>query len=106
MAEALAAFLHVRHLPVVSLSQRIIGIISIRDILAHYVESEGDESIRLRDFMTKDPITCNADAPLAEVAALMEKNNVSCIPIIDDAEEIIGIITERDFVRVFSMVSN
>jgi CBS domain-containing protein len=53
---------------------------------------------RARDVMTPDPACCTATTPLDEVAKLMVQNNCGEIPVIDTADHVIGVVTDRDIV--------
>jgi len=50
--------------------------------------------------MTKDPVCCTGDTPLAEVARLMVQHDCGAIPVVGDVltKLPIGIITDRDIV--------
>ena len=48
------------------------------------------------DAMTKNPACCRATATLRDVANLMKKNDCGCIPVCEDGQRPIGIITDRD----------
>ena len=51
-----------------------------------------------RDLMTADPACCKAVTTLDEVARLMVQNDCGEIPIVDFADQPIGVITDRDIV--------
>ena len=51
-----------------------------------------------RDVMTPDPACCSPDTTLDEVAKLMIHNDCGEIPVIDSADQIIGVVTDRDIV--------
>ena len=51
-----------------------------------------------RDVMTPDPACCSRNATLDEVAKLMVENDCGQIPILDDSDRPIGVITDRDIV--------
>jgi CBS domain-containing protein len=51
-----------------------------------------------RDVMTPDPVCCTPNTPLDEVAKLMAHNDCGEIPVVDMAEQPIGVITDRDIV--------
>jgi CBS domain-containing protein len=36
----------------------------------------------------------------AEAASLMVEHKISCLPVVGDDQQIVGIITETDFVRI------
>ena len=51
-----------------------------------------------RDVMTPDPACCSRNATLDEVAKLMVQNDCGEIPILDESDRPIGVITDRDIV--------
>ena len=51
-----------------------------------------------RDIMTPDPARCTANTPVDEVAKLMVHNNCGEIPVVDAADRVIGVVTDRDIV--------
>jgi CBS domain-containing protein len=53
--------------------------------------------VRIRDVMTKSVITISGDTPLKEAAVVMGRNGISGLPVMD-GDELVGIITESDFV--------
>jgi CBS domain-containing protein len=64
-----------------------------------YVPS-GIKSIFLaREVMTYDPITIGKDSDLANAARIMSRNNISGIPVVGSAGDLIGIVTKSDIVR-------
>jgi CBS domain-containing protein len=53
---------------------------------------------KARDVMTPDPACCTAATSVEEVAKLMVQNDCGEIPIVDVANQIIGVVTDRDIV--------
>jgi CBS domain-containing protein len=51
-----------------------------------------------RDIMTRDPACCLADTPLDQVARMMIQNDCGEIPVIDNFNHPVGVITDRDIV--------
>ena len=51
-----------------------------------------------RDVMTPDPACCSPNTTLDQVAKLMAQNDCGEIPIVDTADQPIGVITDRDIV--------
>jgi len=51
-----------------------------------------------RDVMTANPTCCSANTTLDEVAKLMAQSDCGEIPVINSAEQPIGVITDRDIV--------
>jgi CBS domain-containing protein len=54
--------------------------------------------------MTKNVITCNENQTVEEAATLMADKGISVIPIVDDAGNLTGIITESDFITKIQSV--
>ncbi|HET7874389.1 MAG TPA: CBS domain-containing protein [Methylomirabilota bacterium] len=52
--------------------------------------------MRVKDVMTKDPITIDPEAPLGTAMDVMRTKEVRHLPVVDDAGTLIGIITDRD----------
>jgi CBS domain-containing protein len=54
--------------------------------------------MQARDIMTPDPVCCQPDTNLQEVAQLMIAHDCGSIPVVSDMEnrKLIGIITDRD----------
>ena len=66
--------------------------------LAHrHAISRLTESVKAGDVMTHKVISVLKDTPLAEVADRMVQGGVSGVPVVD-AQKVIGVISEKDFV--------
>ena len=52
----------------------------------------------VEDVMTVDPVTVQADTPVADVATLMVDRDVSRVPVLD-GERLVGIVSKSDIVR-------
>jgi CBS domain-containing protein len=51
-----------------------------------------------KDVMTENPACCTPETPLEQVAKLMVQHDCGEIPVIDAAEQPIGVVTDRDIV--------
>src|SRR5256885_790814 len=54
--------------------------------------------MKVNEIMTRDPKTAQLDNTLKEIAALMKNEDVGSIPIVDDDDKLVGIVTDRDIV--------
>jgi len=86
-------------LPVVesASSKRLVGIVTDRDIAIRVV-AEGKSSASVREAMTAGPRSCKASDSVKDVMALMGREQVRCIPIVDDSGELVGIVAQADIV--------
>ena len=54
--------------------------------------------MHLSTYMHTPPVTCELNATLAEVARMMEFDEVGSVVVMDERNEIAGIVTDRDLV--------
>ena len=52
-----------------------------------------------KDIMTKDVITINKNASIEELSALLLENKISGVPVMDDDNKLVGIVTEADIIE-------
>jgi CBS-domain-containing membrane protein len=50
------------------------------------------------DVMTRDVVTVDALAPFKEVVRLMQEHHVSALPVVDDDDVLLGIVSEGDLI--------
>jgi acetoin utilization protein AcuB len=101
---------HFRHLPVVD-GKRVVGILSHRDLLkvtsqgldktiaAHAREVRLLDQTFVREVMNSNVLTTSADASLAEAARKMLENKVGALVVVDERDQLLGIVTETDLLR-------
>lgn len=51
--------------------------------------------------MTKEVVTVKENAPIYEAVELMATNNITGIPVVKDDMTLVGILTEKDVLRLF-----
>jgi CBS domain-containing protein/gamma-glutamyl:cysteine ligase YbdK (ATP-grasp superfamily) len=93
----------VRHVPVEDESQRLVGLISHRvllRVLARQATAGESSSTRASDIMCTDVVTVTPGTPTLDAIELMREHEISCLPVIGDEGELVGILTERDLVRI------
>lgn len=54
--------------------------------------------IKIKDIMTKDPITVPSDYTIEETAEMLLENNISGVPVVDK-KKVVGVITQTDIFR-------
>jgi CBS domain-containing protein len=67
-----------------------------------YKNNTIDDDTLVEDYMTTTTMTMNFKNSVLDVAKKMLAENISSIPITDDEGEIIGILTERDMVKIIA----
>jgi acetoin utilization protein AcuB len=61
--------------------------------------------IKVREIMTKNPITVPADFTLEETAEILLKNKISRVPVVGTGGNIVGTITQDDIFKAFISLS-
>lgn len=88
----------IRHIPIVDDRNRLVGILSNRDILRALGKSKKG-TIVVGEIMTKRVHTISADAPAHEASAMILEHKIGAVPVLGDDQQLVGLITETDFVR-------
>ncbi len=79
---------------------RIAGIISERDVIRTIAEHGADALARpVSASMTKGVVTCHESASLEELMEKMTQGRFRHLPVVDDAEALVGIISIGDVVK-------
>ncbi|MDP6037833.1 MAG: CBS domain-containing protein, partial [Candidatus Latescibacteria bacterium] len=88
-----------RHVPVISTDGMMRGIVSDRDLFA-LSDSHGiSKSGVVEDIMTKDVLTATPNTSIREIARVLFEERIGCMPIVDEADRVVGIITRSDILR-------
>lgn len=88
----------VRHLPVVDGTNRVVGIVSSRDLVPAI--TSGDVTLTsVEQVMTRGVRTARRSTPAHEAAAIMLAEKIGSLPIVDDEGRLLGIVTESDFLQ-------
>jgi CBS domain-containing protein len=98
----------IRQLPVVQ-GKDLVGIVTDRDIRSFLSGSllEGVEAreealnTKIREIMTTEPMTLSRDDDLQEAVEIMIDEKIGGIPVVDESEGLVGIVTYVDVLRCF-----
>jgi len=107
-AEELMYENHYRQLPVVE-NKQLIGIVSDRDIRSFlaqpsFVEPEKRARAlrtKVNEIMTAKPLTVSPEDDLREAVELLIEEKIGGIPVVDETEGLVGIVTYVDVLRFF-----
>ncbi|OIO64707.1 hypothetical protein AUJ68_04975 [Candidatus Woesearchaeota archaeon CG1_02_57_44] len=111
IGSVLALFRHknISRAPVV-LDKKLEGIITLHDMVTKYGPQhkmrKGDlagekvkmAKVRVKDIMTRQPITCTPDDTVQKVIGIMVDKSITAIPVVD-GDLLAGIITKHDLLR-------
>ena len=90
----------VQQMPVVNTSQRLVGILSVEDLL-QFIMIDGEEihyisEKRVSDAMSYGVITADPVSDIRRVASLMQEFKLHGVPIVDQHDVLLGIVSRSD----------
>ncbi len=95
----------IHHIPVMD-DGKLVGLLTLTNVLAATDSFLRDPKNRIhaneilvKDAMVSDVATVDIHASLRSAALFIEKHKIGCLPVMSD-EELVGIITDTDFVAV------
>ena len=102
----------IRHLPVVDADNRLIGIVTDRDIRSampydlikkkgSLEEREKIAQLKVEDIMTPDPKTISPTYTIQDALLMIQKEKVGAFPVVDEEGRLQGILSVRDLLRAF-----
>ncbi len=92
----------IHHVPVEDNEHRLVGLVSHRPLLRFLASDEGraeESPIPVSQVMATDLITVDPETSTLDAIDKMRRHRISCLPVVKDGR-LIGIVTERDFMRV------
>jgi CBS domain-containing protein len=93
----------IRYMPVEDDKGKLVGLITSRLLLRHFTQkksAEAKKQMTVKDIMIEKPIGVSPEASLIEALNLMRENKIGCLPVVNKDSELMGVITEMDFLRI------
>jgi len=82
------------YLYVVSKYKHLLGVVSLRNLLLNPPDKQ------LKDIMTPDVISVRPDTDQEEVARIVARYNFLAVPVVDDENKLIGVVTVDDVIDI------
>jgi CBS domain-containing protein len=112
--------------PVIDENQKVAGVLSATDFLFHMgakkektfmgiiaqcLRNKGCLAIPMRkqkaeDIMTSPAITIRENSPVSEIADTITENNINRVPVVNQNNRLVGIVTRTDIVRSSCSIQN
>jgi CBS domain-containing protein len=88
-----------RHLVIADDEQKVLGVISDRDILSVKGRISEWRVKKIQEVMTPTPITVTQETLLAVAVATMLSKKINCLPVVDESGTLCGIVTSTDIMK-------
>ena len=102
---------HIRRMPVVDKNGKLVGIVSDKDLLRASPSPATSLSVweityllsklKVGDVMTRKVITVSENTPIEDTARIMADNKIGGLPVVNESDVVVGIITETDIFKTF-----
>ncbi len=99
----------IRRLPVID-HGKVVGIVTLGDVRGAEPSAASTLSVwemnnllaklKVSDIMTREPVTISQEATISTVAEIMLEKKFSGLPVVNEASQLVGIITESDIFRL------
>lgn len=85
---------NIHHMPVIDDNKDLVGLLSWTDIVNN-IDAIEDSSECVQNFMKEDLITISKEKSIHEAQMIMNKNDINCLPVVNE-RKLIGIVTTND----------
>jgi CBS domain-containing protein len=118
---------HISSAPVLNSEGRLVGVVTDSDLIIQDVKIQfpsyihlldsfiflGSEkkfehllkkaaAAKVKDLMTTNPVFVAPNTEVEDLATLMTERKIGCLPVLDDKDELVGVITKSDIVRAIA----
>ena len=86
-------------------SKKARGIITERDVIHKVLSKKKDPYMtKVEEMMSKPLRVIKSDTPIEEAAKAMRDNKIKRLPVVSEDNELIGIVSEGDIMKIFPLV--
>jgi acetoin utilization protein AcuB len=101
----------IRHLPVVSASNTLLGVVTDRDVRQAAASDEPHiavheltyllDKMTVKDIMTTRVVTVRRDTPIVEAGKIFIEKKFGCLPVVGEDQTLLGILTVTDLLQAW-----
>ncbi|MCP4503873.1 MAG: CBS domain-containing protein [Deltaproteobacteria bacterium] len=102
LAASVMEWEHVRHIPVEDNEGKLVGLLTHRNLMRIISRGtrDGTKAVGVADIMNVKPLRVTPDTSTLDAISIMRSEKVSCLPVTNDEGELLGLVTESDFLDV------
>ena len=93
-------------LPVIDSHRKIVGIVTESNLLKIFVDGRDKTKVKAEDIMSTNPKTLNENTPFLEVVKVLDENHLIRVPVVNDDNQFIGMLTRRDILYCYTQAEH
>lgn len=88
-------------MPIIDDDGKVIGILTIIDILRAIKDNKNIDLLKASDIMTRSPIVIYQETSIMDIIGIMDKKGIEMIPVVDEERDdrLIGIVSRKDIIE-------
>ncbi len=91
---------NIRHVMVENDAGQLVGLVSSKNLLRYFAKKYSNNvPVSVGQVMVKDLKTVQPETKTLDALVMLRENDISCLPVVKNGK-LIGLVTERDFVRL------
>jgi CBS domain-containing protein len=83
---------------------RTVGIVTESDLTKCAASGHDPNRTLVKDVMSKPPVTCVPQTRIEEAYALMRRNQIRHLPIVEKEGNVVGIVTMKDLISMGKLI--
>ncbi len=89
-----------RALPVVNDNKKLLGIVSVSDILSQLKDSDEFSDLSIEDIMIENPAVLNKEQSIFDALSFMDKWDELSAPVVDNDNKLVGMVHMPDITKI------
>ena len=88
-------------MPIIDDDGKVIGILTIIDILRAIKDNKNIDLLKASDIMTRSPIVIYQETSIMDIIDIMDKKGIEMIPVVEEERDdrLIGIVSRKDIIE-------
>jgi CBS domain-containing protein len=97
---------NIRHVPVEDANSQLVGIIDAHCLIRYLADTKHqDDSHAVKDIMQREFPVIKQDDSARHAVSVMADKRVDSLPVVDEENRLLGIITESDIIQVLNITN-
>lgn len=96
---------NIRHVPVEDDNNVLVGMINAHCLISYLANKKESNSVAAKDIMQTEFPTITPLSSARQAVVLMADHRVDSLPVVDESQRLLGIITESDIIQVLKMTN-